>query len=124
VNWLAPVKIRRTIIGGSSKMVVYDDLEGSEKLKLYDKGIQVSEDSEKQYQMRINYRAGDMWAPQLDNAEALKLEVSEFLDSIASNRQPQTDGETGMRVVEILEAATASLQARGKLMTLSKGVAA
>jgi len=123
VNWLAPVKIRRTVIGGSSKMIVYDDLEGSEKLKLYDRGVQVSEDPEKLYQLRVNYRAGDMWAPHLDNAEALKLEVSEFIDSIASNRRPLTDGEAGMRVVQILEAATASLLARGKLVTLGKGVA-
>jgi predicted dehydrogenase len=124
VNWLSPVKIRRTVIGGSNRMIVYDDLEGSEKLKVYDKGISLSRDPEQLYQMRINYRAGDMWAPQLDNTEALRVEVAEFASSIEAGRRPLTDGEAGMRVVRILEAATTSMRQRGGVVELGFGVGA
>jgi predicted dehydrogenase len=124
VNWLAPVKIRRTLIGGSRKMIVYDDLEASEKIKVYDKGVSLVTEAEQLYQMRINYRAGDMWAPQLDNTEALRLEVREFIGSIEANRQPLTDGAAGRRVVRILEAATASLAKRGQLIELQQGARA
>jgi predicted dehydrogenase len=124
VNWLAPVKIRRTLIGGSRKMIVYDELEGSEKLKVYDKGINVSDQAEKLYQMKINYRAGDMWAPQLDNTEALRVEALEFIRCVESGTRPLTDGEAGLRVVRILEAATTSLARRGALVELAKGTAA
>ncbi len=121
VNWLAPVKIRRTLIGGSRRMIVYDDLEGSEKLKVYDKGIDLDGDSDDIYRMRISYRAGDMWAPNLDPTEALKLEVNEFIDSIEQGRRPLTDGEAGLSVVRVLEAATESLAQRGRLVELKKG---
>src|SRR5271166_3388209 len=113
VNWMAPMKIRRVLIGGSQKMVVYDDVEGAEKVKVYDKGVSIAESPEALYQMRVNYRAGDMFAPLLDNSEALRGEATEFIDSIENNRLPLTDGESGLRVVELLEAATQSLQSRG-----------
>lgn len=119
VNWLAPVKIRRAVIGGSRKMIVYDELEGSEKLKVYDKGISVASDPEKIAALRVSYRAGDMWAPQLDPSEALKVEVVEFAESINAGRKPLTDGEAGLRVVKVLEAATASLAERGRLIEIS-----
>lgn len=122
VNWLAPVKIRRTLIGGSRKMVVYDDVEGAEKVKIYDKGISIDSSPEALYQLRVNYRAGDMFAPNLDNAEALRLEAMEFIDSIEHGRKPLTDGEAGLRVVEILEAATASMNHRGGLIELEAKV--
>jgi len=121
VNWMAPMKIRRTLIGGSHKMVVYDDVEGAEKIKVYDKGVSIAESPEQLHQMRVNYRAGDMFAPLLDNSEALKLEAAEFIQSIEGGRKPLTDGEAGLRVVELLEAATQSLQSRGGVIELGVG---
>ena len=118
VNWLAPVKIRRTLIGGSEKMIVYDDLEPSEKVKVYDKGVTVSQQPEGVYQMLIGYRTGDMWAPRLESTEALRVELDEFVRAIETGSAPTTDGHAGLRVVEILEAATRSLGERGKPVEL------
>ncbi|MBX9255268.1 Gfo/Idh/MocA family oxidoreductase [Desmonostoc muscorum CCALA 125] len=119
VNWLAPVKIRRTLIGGSQRMIVYDDLEPSEKLKIYDKGITVNGNSESVYQMMIGYRTGDMWSPKLDMTEALKTEGLHFINCIEKGDRPLTDGEAGLRVVRILEAATQSLKKQGQLIELN-----
>jgi predicted dehydrogenase len=121
VNWLAPVKVRRTLIGGSSKMIVYDDLEPSEKIKVYDKGITVNDNGENMYQMLIGYRTGDMWAPQLDMTEALQKEVLHFVRCIESGEHPISDGEAGLRVVQLLEAATLSMTQRGRLKQLGTG---
>lgn len=121
VNWLAPVKIRRTLIGGSRRMLIYDDVEGSEKIKIYDRGIHITDSPESAYQLRINYRAGDMWAPRLDNTEALKVEMQEFVEAVSAGRKPLTDGESGLRVVRILEAATESMARRGQVVELAKG---
>jgi predicted dehydrogenase len=118
VNWLAPVKIRRTLVGGSKKMIVYDDLEPSEKVKVYDKGITVGNSLESVYRLLIHYRAGDMWAPQLEIGEALQQEVAQFVQCIENGRQPIADGEAGLRVVRILEAAAASLSRQGSLVSL------
>src|SRR5262249_17982396 len=121
VNWLAPVKVRRTLVGGSRKMIVYDDLEPSEKIKVYDKGIITGEahnDGEQRYQMLVGYRTGDMWAPQLDLTEALSLEVRSFVDAVETGAIPVTDGHAGLRVVRILEAATMSLAHRGQVIDL------
>jgi predicted dehydrogenase len=122
VNWLAPVKVRRTLIGGSSKMVLYDDLEPSEKIKVYDKGITLNgcpqKHGEKVYQMLVGYRTGDMYAPHLDVAEALGIELRQFVDCIESNEVPVADGNAGLRVVRILEAATQSLAERGRIIEL------
>jgi predicted dehydrogenase len=124
VNWLAPVKVRRTLIGGSSKMIVYDDLEPSEKIKVYDKGITLNgnpqKNGEKIHQMLVGYRTGDMYAPQLDMAEALGRELREFIDCIETSKQPTADGNSGLRVVRILEAATQSLAQRGRVIELEK----
>lgn len=119
VNWLAPVKVRRTLIGGSQKMIVYDDLEPSEKVKVYDKGITINESPESIYQMLIGYRTGDMWAPQLDMTEALRTEALHFIRCIEEGKCPITDGEAGLRVVQILEAATRSMAERGRLVELN-----
>jgi predicted dehydrogenase len=119
VNWLAPVKIRRTLIGGDQRMIVYDDLEPSEKVKVYDKGITLNDRPEGVYQMLVGYRTGDMWAPQLNTAEALRVEVVHFLECIEQNKQPLTDGQVGLNVVRVLEAATQSLKHRGQLVGLS-----
>jgi predicted dehydrogenase len=118
VNWLAPVKVRRTLIGGTRRMIVYDDLEPSEKVKVYDKGIHVGNNSESLYKLLISYRAGDMWAPQLDMTEALKVEAQHFIRCIEDRVPVITDGEAGLRIVGILEAATQSVLERGRLIEL------
>ena len=114
VNWLAPVKVRRTLIGGSRKMIAYDDLEISEKVKVYDKGITVNGNKENLYKTLIDYRTGDMWAPQLDITEALQVEIRHFFRCITQGERSTTDGQTGLRVVRILEAATRSMFERGQ----------
>lgn len=119
VNWLAPVKVRSTLIGGSQKMIVYDDLEPSEKVKVYDKGISVTS-RERMYQTLVDYRMGDMWAPQLGTAEALKVEAAHILDCLQHGKTPLNDGQAGLRVVQILEAATRSIQDRGRPVELSR----
>ena len=118
VNWLTPVKVRHTLIGGSEKMILYDDLEPSEKLKVYDKGIDVTPGLEDVYKMLVSYRLGDMWAPQLDNTEALQTEALHFIDCIEHNKQPETDGPAGLRMVNMIEAAETSLRDRGRLVEL------
>jgi predicted dehydrogenase len=116
VNWLAPVKVRRTLLGGSRRMIVFDDLEASEKIKVYDRGISVNPSQENVYQMLVGYRAGDMWAPQLGIAEALHTEAKHFLDCIENTKTPTTDGHAGLRVVRLLEAATRSMAQQGALV--------
>lgn len=118
VNWLAPVKIRRTLIGGSRKMIVYDDLEPSEKVKVYDKGITMNGDKEGAYQQRIGYRTGDMWAPKLEVTEALLVEADHFVRCIQDGEQSLSDGRAGLRVVQILEAASRSLIEKGRPVKL------
>jgi len=112
VNWLAPVKIRRILIGGSKKMIVYDDMEPSEKVKVYDSGVKVVT-REGIYKTLVEYRTGDMFAPKLDQSEALGLVVKDFLDAIELGRKPVADGETGLRIVRILEAAELSVKKGG-----------
>jgi predicted dehydrogenase len=121
VNWLAPVKVRQTLIGGSRRMIVYDDLEASEKVKVYDRGISVDPSPENVYQMKVGYRAGDMWAPQLAVTEALHTEAGHFLDCIERGVQPETSGEAGLRIVRLLEAATASMRDQGRLVEMKPG---
>jgi predicted dehydrogenase len=118
VNWLAPVKVRRAMIGGSRKMILYDDLQPSEKVKIFDKGITVMPQGEELYKLLIGYRSGDMWAPQLSTVEALRTEVDHFLDCIETHASPITDGRAGLRVVELLEAATWSARQRGRTIDL------
>ena len=119
VNWLTPVKVRHTLIGGSEKMILYDDLEPSEKLKVYDKGINVTPGrAEDVYKMLVSYRSGDMWAPRLDNTEALQTEALHFIDCIENSRQPETDGTAGLRLVNMIEAAETSLHDRGRLVEI------
>ncbi|HXE79463.1 MAG TPA: Gfo/Idh/MocA family oxidoreductase, partial [Vicinamibacterales bacterium] len=124
VNWLAPVKVRRTLIGGSRRMIVYDDLEASEKVKVYDRGISLNPSPENVYQMLVGYREGDMWAPQLPVREALSLEAAHFIDCIASGVRPTTDGASGLRIVRLLEAATKSVAAQGRLVPVASDVLA
>jgi predicted dehydrogenase len=118
VNWLTPVKVRHTLIGGSEKMILYDDLEPSEKLKVYDKGISVTPGPEDVYRMLVSYRLGDMWAPQLENREALQTEALHFIDCIETGGTPITDGLAGLRLVDMIEAAEISLRDRGRLVNI------
>jgi predicted dehydrogenase len=118
VNWLAPVKVRRSLIGGSRKMIVYDDLEPSEKVKVYDKGITTQSGRDSVYQMLVGYRSGDMWAPQLEVSEALNIEARHFIASVTSGQPSLTDGRAGLRVVQVLEAASRSMRERGRTVEL------
>jgi len=112
VNWLSPVKVRTTLIGAEKKMVVWNDLEADEKVKVYDKGVQITS-REGVYESLASYRSGDMWAPKIEQTEALKVELESFLDCIESNQTPLNDGVAGLRVIKLLEAATESLTLRG-----------
>jgi predicted dehydrogenase len=116
-NWLAPVKIRTVLVGGSKKMILYDDMEISEKVKIYDRGVEI-QSPEHVRQARIAYRLGDMWAPQLDQTEALRLVAAEFVDCIHTGRRPRTDGVSGLNVVRILEASEMSIKRRGREVKL------
>jgi predicted dehydrogenase len=138
VNWLSPVKVRTTLVGGEHKMLVWNDLEPSEKVKVYDKGIQVtnSHDESRQrlkalveakvfevgaeqtvHDLLVSYRSGDMWAPRVDQTEALQLETRYFLDCVASGEKPLNDGQAGLRVVRMLEAADESLKRRREIVS-------
>jgi predicted dehydrogenase len=120
VSWLAPVKVRQILIGGSDKMITYDDLEPSEKLKIYDKGVSFTDDPKQIHEMRVGYRTGDMWAPKVDGAEALRVEGEHFVDCIVNGTKPLTDGHLGLRVVEVIEAATSSMRGRGETVHLPR----
>jgi predicted dehydrogenase len=126
-NWLAPVKIRRTLIAGSRKMIVYDDIEPIEKVRVYDKGVTTTngdggkrsgDEKEEAYRTLVSYRTGDVWVPKLDGTEALSHVCAEFLDAIREARQPLTDGTAGLRVVKLLEAAQESISEGGRLVKL------
>ena len=117
VNWLSPVKIRTTLIGGEKKMLVWNDLEADEKIKVYDKGVHV-QNGHGLYDLLVSYRAGDMWAPRVEQSEALKVELDYFIDCVTKNQTPVNDGVAGCRVVRLLEAADQSLSARGKAIQL------
>jgi predicted dehydrogenase len=118
VNWLSPIKVRQTFIGGSKKMIVYDDLEPTEKIKVYDKGITLTSPSENAHQFRIGYRAGDMWAPHISTKEALQTEVEHFIECVRTGSEPVSNGMSGLRVIEVLEAATRSIADQGKPVRL------
>lgn len=120
VNWLSPIKVRQTFIGGSKKMIVYDDLEPTEKVKVYDKGITVDVRSDNAHQFRIGYRAGDMWAPHVSPREALQIEVEHFIDCVRSGTRPISSGISGLRVIEVLEAASRSITEHGKPVLLKR----
>ncbi len=119
VNWLSPVKVRTTLIGGEKKMLVWNDLAADEKIKIYDKGVEIKT-REGVYEALVSYRSGDMWSPQLEQTEALRLELDYFVECISeSNRQPINDGHAGLRIVKMLEAANHSIKKRGEIVRLS-----
>jgi predicted dehydrogenase len=117
VNWLSPVKVRTTLIGGEKRMLVWNDLDADEKVKVYDRGVNIT-NQEGVYELLVNYRSGDMWAPQLEQVEALNREMSYFVDCISTGQTPLNDGCAGLRVVKMLEAASESLSKRGSLVYL------
>jgi predicted dehydrogenase len=117
VNWLSPVKLRTTLVGGDKKMLVWNDLEADEKLKVYDKGVDIK-NRENVYDLLISYRSGDVWVPKVNQIEALKMEAEQFVDYIEKNSTAINDGMAGLRVVKMLEAANESIRARGRLIEL------
>jgi predicted dehydrogenase len=117
VNWLSPVKIRTTMISGEKKMLVWNDTEADEKVKVYDRGVNVSS-REGVYNLLVNYRSGDMYAPRIEQTEALSQELAYFVDCIVNDKTPMNDGKAGLRVVKMLEAASESLRQRGALVHL------
>lgn len=117
VNWTSPVKIRRTIIGGTKKMLVFDDMENFEKIKIYDSGIEIK-NKEKIHEALVQYRIGDMYSPKVNQTEALSLGVKEFIEAIQQNRKPLTNGNDGLKVVKVLEAAEKSIKNKGKLINI------
>jgi predicted dehydrogenase len=119
VNWMSPVKVRKILIGGSKLMAVYDDMEPSEKVKVYDKGVDIKE-RESIYKVLVQYRTGDMWAPKIDPNEALGFMTAEFVDSIRTGKRPTSDGRSGMKIVSILEAAQKSLGQGGAMIMLGQ----
>lgn len=117
VNWLSPVKVRTTLLGGEKKMLVWNDLEADEKIRVYDKGVDITNKAGV-YDLLVSYRSGDMWAPRVDQTEALRAEVNYFADCIEKSIKPINDGVAGYRVVRLLEAASESLKERGRIVKL------
>jgi predicted dehydrogenase len=118
VNWLSPVKVRTTLIGGEKKMLVWNDLEADEKIKIYDKGVSMSAHPSNLHQLLVSYRSGDMHSPQVEQIEALRAETAYFLQCIEKNKTPFNDGVAGLRIVRILEAADKSIRSRGQAVSL------
>ncbi len=119
VNWTSPVKIRKMLVGGDKKMLVFDDMENFEKIKIYDAGVNVST-TEKIHEALVQYRMGDMHSPKVIATEALALGVAEIVNSIKDDRQPLTSGIDGLHVVEILEASEKSIKNKGKLIEINQ----
>jgi predicted dehydrogenase len=108
-NWLSPVKIRKTLISGDKKMLVWDDLSSDEKVKVYDKGVKIK-NTEGIHKLLVSYRSGDMHVPKVENTEALKLEAYYFAECLEKNQKSFNDGEAGLKAVRMLEAANKSLK--------------
>ena len=117
VNWLSPVKVRTTLIGGEKRMIVWNDLEADEKVKVYDKGVKITS-REGVYELLVSYRSGDMWSPQLEQIEALRHELNYFVDCVSTGQEPFNNGCAGLRVVRMLEAASESLNRKGAFVRL------
>jgi len=113
VSWVSPVKIRQTLVGGTSKMILWDDNNPSEKIKVYDKGVELFETKEDLYRMKVQYRVGDMYAPRIQEIEALAVETEHFVDCMNNGKKPETDGVSGLQVVKVLVASKESLKMKG-----------
>jgi len=119
VSWVSPVKIRQTLIGGTAKMILYDDNQPSEKIRIYDKGVELYETKEELYNLKVQYRVGDMYAPKLEDHEALAFETKHFADCLLNGEHPLTDGKAGLEVVKVLVASQKSLEKNGTPVELS-----
>src|SRR5262245_33541543 len=115
VNWLSPVKVRSTLLGGEKRMLVWNDLEADEKVKIYDKGVERS-NGNGAYDLRVSYRAGDLWVPRVEQTEALTREAQYFVDCVLKNETPFNDGRAGLRVVEMLEGIDRSMSQTGSMV--------
>lgn len=115
VNWLSPVKVRTTLIGGEKRMLVWNDLEADEKIRVYDKGIERS-GGNAPYDVRVIYRTGDLWVPRVEQVEALSLEAKYFVECIFKGETPINDGASGLRVVQMIEAINQSMAQRGEMV--------
>ncbi len=122
VSWLSPVKVRQVLLSGSDKMIVYDDLLPSEKVKVYDSGVSFTEDPERIRDLRVGYRTGDMWAPRLKDTEALTVAVAHFADCVATSQVPLTDGRLGVRIIQLIEASNRSIRERGRSVNIGSEV--
>ncbi len=120
VNWLSPVKVRTTLIGGEKRMLVWNDLEADEKIKVYDRGVSIA-NQENLHKLLVSYRSGDMWAPRVPEIEALKAELAYFYECLSTDATPFNDGRAGLRIVKMLEAAELSVKNRGKTIQLQPG---
>lgn len=121
VNWLSPVKVRRTLISGDKKMLVWDDLDPDEKVKIYDRGVDIKSGNggkDGTYELLVSYRSGDVHIPKLEVTEALKAEAQYFVECVESGRDPFNDGLSGLQVVRLLEAADESIKNGGRRVAL------
>lgn len=125
VNWLSPTKVRTTMVGGSKRTLIWDDLNPAQRVALFDRGVDLATPQElgvhERRSMQISYRTGDMIAPALPEKEALRSMVDEFAGAITEGRAPLTDGRAGLRVLDILEAASRSLEFKGAVVGLRTG---
>jgi predicted dehydrogenase len=119
VNWLSPVKIRQMIVGGQTKSVVFNDLDPNEPIKVYDRGIQLPDQPESRHGLLVGYRMGDVWSPYLPREEPLRNMVEHFAHSIRTGQKPLSDGQSGLEVVQILEAAQRSMRQEGRRVTIA-----
>ena len=117
LNWLSPVKIRRTLIGCTRKMIIYDHLDPDYQVKVFDKGVNI-ETTEQRYQLEVQYRSGDMVSPKVDQSEALGVATKHFVSCIRQGGRPITDGYAGLEVVRLLEAAQQSMKSQGELVSI------
>jgi predicted dehydrogenase len=121
VNWLSPVKVRQMIFAGSRKSLIFNELNTTEPIKLYDRGIEVGESVEQVHKLRVSYRSGDVWSPHVEPGEPLQAVVTHFAECVRDHKPPLSDGQQGLRVVRLLEAATRSIRAQGGRVVLSNG---
>jgi predicted dehydrogenase len=121
VNWLSPVKVRQMIFGGSRKSLIFNELNNTEPIKIFDKGITLGENSEERHKLLVNYRSGDVWSPHIESGEPLQAMARHFAECILEGKTPLSDGRLGLRVVRMLEAATRSIRAQGGRVVLANG---
>ncbi len=116
-SWASPLKVRKILIGGTKKMIVFDDIEPTEKIKIYDTGFSINPDEKER--LLVDYRTGDIYIPKIEQTEALSLMSRDFIDAILKKKEPVSNWKTGLQVVSILEAAQQSIKKNGMEVQLS-----